>query len=203
MGLLQTRNSLSSNFEEELLESNILPQVDTRARLVLSLNFDLIESATLESLRIDMLKFLPWLGAVLLRSGITVRVTLNCPGRDNQGYTESLDVAAEDLARRAFLLLSDLLDNPAIKDSAESQESPHIWMNGCGELLSASYQASSMSEAVCIGNRYSKLKAPEVIMKGYRLAAVPNQPSSYHVKGSQLFNSYAIWEKLRYKYWRD
>lgn len=136
MGSLQYHTSFSPNFEEKLLVSIILPPIKTRVRLVLSLNFDLIDSITLDSLRIDILKFLPSLDAVLLPSGTTVRVALNCSRRDNQGYMENRDVAGEELAGKALLLLPDLLDHTAIKDSAESQGTPHIWMSGYDELLS-------------------------------------------------------------------
>ncbi|EAT81294.1 hypothetical protein SNOG_11586 [Parastagonospora nodorum SN15] len=183
----------------------ILSQSSTSAHIKITLRVNTTTRTTLDQVRIDIKGLLCLIRHERLGRKISIEIALSCP-RDGGMHEEVVMLSLQDLQKRAFLLLFDVLAAFDLNDEA-TIDSPSIWINGKGTLLDASYPETRSTAKFSVANRHARLSQEEVDTRGYRMgAAVWNTcgyiPRSFK-RTKDRYPLWALWRDLQRCHWSD
>jgi hypothetical protein len=158
----------------------------------IALAFETAAATTLSKLCINIKGLVKAMRGVR-KEHISISISLKPPGGDPHIQFQSGRISLPNLERRVFLLLSDAIAGRLNADYMI----PDIWMDGCGELISACHPDSGTAVSSVILNRHSKLKPAEIKWRGYKFAR--DLPVDRPRPGTCL----DMWLRLREEYWHD
>jgi hypothetical protein len=185
----------------------ITDRLNSHLSTTIVLNFDIATSTSLDEVRINVKSLLPIVTMPTFPSQARIRFALNCPWGD-QVHQEEAIVVLEDLQKRLFLLLSDLLKQwPTNVPTTRRKQFPDIWINGRGAIISASYPASATSSAYSVAYRHDRLSRKETQYRGYKMAVMDEPDSFVHwadiygpLSGGEVVT---CWSKICHLHWAD
>lgn len=159
--------------------------------------------AILDEVRIDIKGLLNHSGHQALGKHTSVCITLWHP--NGAGTISSTTVAFNELLKRVFLVLSDMMIQwPEDLPQAIGRQLPHIIIDGNGTILNATYPAGPASDCFCVQNRHAQLRPKEVEIAAYRMTtAVANTYLQRTGRKNQQapLSLCATWKSLRKMYW--
>ncbi|KAH4080451.1 hypothetical protein HBH46_229970 [Parastagonospora nodorum] len=195
-----TRNSKFPKLFPEILSQSL-----TSAHIKITLRVSTTTRTTLDQVRIDIKGLLCLIRHERLGRKISIEIALSCP-RDGSMHEEVVMLSLQDLQKRAFLLLFDVLAAFDLNEEA-TIDSPSVWINGKGTLLDASYPETPSTAKFSVANRHARLSQEEVDTRGYRMgAAVWNScgyiPRSFK-RTKDRYPLWALWRDLQRYHWSD
>lgn len=116
-------------------------------------------------------------------------------------------VSPQDLQKRAFLLLFDVLTSSSFELDEVSRDCPSIWINGRGTLLEASYPDHPSTPGLLVAYRHARLSQEEVDTRGYRMGAAVWDSCGYIPRSFERTKHHyplrVLWKDLQRYHWSD
>jgi hypothetical protein len=188
--------------------NNVFPEIvlhgsiHTHVKILLQIN--LSERTLLSDIRIDIQGLIFAHSTQYLGKNVSINIRSAFSSEENS-YEASSTTRFEDLQRRAFLLLSDMLANCSVEEDERVHGIlPSIWVDGNGTLLEASYPADDEYPSFSVPNRHAQLRMDEVISRGHEMAADLDKIAPYdyaHIDFS--WRLFGAWATLRDRFWPD
>jgi hypothetical protein len=193
--LLQRDGYLEYTYPE--LFSQILRHHSTHRELRIKLKIETAANTALDQVRIDI-KELICLIHNEMEKNVSIHIILSSPNSGNTSKETVLSL--QDLQKRAFLLLFDVLTNwPFEVPYSVSNGTPSIWINGHGHLIEASYRATAATQGFLVGNRHGQLRDDEVIASGYRMETMVLGRVAPDLRNDESddYDEYPVWATWR------